>query len=115
MSKYPGNQKMNSTGFGQFRATVMSIDSNNMAQCQDQYRRLLPLVSIYNIVGSGALPQVGEDWFISRDNGNYTFKTRIIPKPPVITGSRSTQTAAVLESLLQALQSLGFITDSTTL
>ncbi len=109
-----GDQRMHSIGFSQFRATVMSVDENNMAQCQDQWGRLLPLISIYNILGSGALPQPEEDWMISRDNGNYTFRSRAFPKPPVITGSRGSATATVLENLLQELQKLGFIIDSTT-
>ena len=112
--RYTSDQRMGSVGFTQFRVTIVSIDSQQRAQCQDQYRRLLPLISIYNMAASGALPQVGEDWMLSRDGGSYTFHTRVIPKPPVITGSRSGATTAVLEQVLQALQSLGFIIDDTT-
>jgi hypothetical protein len=108
------NTPSNAQGFSQALVTVTSVDSNQTAICTDRYQRYYPPISILNIAGSGSLPQAGDVWLVDRSNGGWTFKTRVAPNLPVITGSTSGDTGAVVSALLTALDSLGVIINSTT-
>jgi hypothetical protein len=92
------NPAMSSVGFNQIQVTVQSI-TNGLAMVSDKYGRIYPPISVQNMVGSGAFPQVGEDWMVSRVNGNWTFQSKAISIPP---------TMDTVGDIVPALQALGF-------
>lgn len=113
----PGQKVAGATqtiGPGATQVTIQSVDPQGMAMVQDRLGKIYPLISVRSMMGSGTYPQPGEDWTIQRMNGSYTFMTRVIAKPTVITGSRSADLQSVLGQVLTALSKAGIVDDRTT-
>ncbi len=88
-----------SQGFASVKVGINAIE-NNVAFCNDRRGRQYKVGANY-MVGSGALPQVGEEWLIDRTLGYWTFSSRLSANPPTATES--------IPSILQALAQTGLV------
>ena len=97
----------NSQGFSRLLGTITGIDANGIALVVDQLGRQYQ-INTKSVLGSAPLPQLNEQWMIGRDNGYYTFQSRVKAILPVV-DPRTPQ------GIVDALSQLGVITPATGL
>lgn len=102
-SQRNGDQTAHSQGFSLAQVQIQSVDSSGMATVTDRYQRYYPPISVYNMTGSGALPQAGDMWMIDRSNGGWTFKTRV---------STNLTPVTTFNQVVDVLDQLGFLTNN---
>jgi hypothetical protein len=94
---------------GVYRVIVTGIDMTKVGQPNNDPKGMANTVDTFGhlrqigmsmVVGSGAIPQVGETWIINQALGSWTFLSRQVPDTPIVYS---------FYSLAEGLEDLGLI------
>lgn len=91
--------QVNVTGIDTSKIGQFNADPLGIALTVDRFA-VQRQIGVSTFVGSGAAPQVGEDWIVDKSRGTWTFVSRLTQVVPQ---------ASNLKELITGLQQLGFI------